>query len=322
MELKYDCVEYLKDQPQPWVQYQWNKIFNSENDDLIKQSKELLLKSKEVQDTFKLIEDWPEPPLVRHNDVHHSIHKIHLLLDMGVDESDPFIQKIIQKILDNQNENGAFLSLLHVPEAYGGAKEPAMGWLMCDFPILLHFLIKTGQGEDERVKKAINYLKVISQDNGWRCMGSVEKFRGPGRKLDHCPVGTLWALQAFSLLPSTHKEDYVKRAVDAICEHWIHTKERKIYMFAMGTNFRKLKYPNHWYDIFHVIQVLSCFEYAREKDAFSEMIDVVYNKQCPDGAFIPESIYTGYKGWDFGQKKNASPTLTLAIWKIFNKINL
>jgi len=91
-------------------------------------------------------------------------------------------------------------------------------------------------------------------------------------------------------------------------------------MFGMGTNFRKLKYPNHWFDILHVIQVLGSFKYAKSQSAFKEMVDIVINKQQQDGSFIPESVYMSYKDWDFGQKKAGSPTLTYAVWKTFNDI--
>jgi len=33
-------------------------------------------------------------------------------------------------------------------------------------------------------------------------------------------------------------------AIDAICNHWAIRKERKIYIFGMGTDFKKLKYPS------------------------------------------------------------------------------
>ena len=69
----------------------------------------------------------------------------------------------------------------------------------------------------------------------------------------------------------------MKNAIDSICSHWKNTKERKIYMFAMGTDFKKLKYPNHWYDIIHVVKVLSKFEYARQQEAYDEMLAVILN---------------------------------------------
>jgi hypothetical protein len=43
------------------------------------------------------------------------------------------------------------------------------------------------------------------------------------------------------------------------------------------------------------------------------MFDYIESKRQISGGFIPESIYMIYKGWDFGQKKEVSPTLTTFI---------
>lgn len=315
MKLKYDCMEYLKKQDVPWVEYGVSK-FLEKDEATAEEKKKRLFECTEVKETIEIVEQWPEPPLVRHNDVNHPIHKAHLLLEMGLDSTDKVLQDLANKIFEHQNEEGVFLSLLRVPESYGGAKEAHMDWLMCDLPLLIHFLLAVGYKGDERVQKGIRFLISKGEDNGWRCCGSIRKFRGPGRKTDYCPIGSLWSLQVFSLLPEYHNEKFVENAIDSICSHWRNTKERKIYMFAMGTDFKKLKYPNHWYDIIHVVQVLSKFEYAKQKEAYNEMLAVILNKQKEDGSFIPESQFTGYKGWDFGQKKISSPTLTLTIAKL------
>lgn len=319
MELKYDYMQYLENQKLPWVEYGIRKFLKKE-ENISEEVKKQFYSCDEVKKTIEIVEQWPEPPLVRHNDVNHPIHKAHLLLEMGFDGTEKVMQDLAQKILENQNKEGEFLSLLHVPEAYGGAKEPRMDWLMCDLPLLIHFLLSVDYKDDDRVKKGIQFLISKVEDNGWRCSGSVSKFRGPGRKSDFCPIGSLWALQVFSLLPEFHNENFIINAIRSICNHWKNTNERKIYMFAMGTDFKKLKYPNHWYDIIHVLKVLSRFEYARQQESYNKMLSVLLEKQNDDGSFTPESIFTGYKGWDFGQKKLPSPTLTLVIAKLAESI--
>lgn len=317
MKLRINPVTYLSNQPQSWVQCELVRILQPENKVLLAKKKLDMLDDLLVQNSIDVALKWPDPPLVRHSDVLHPIHKMHLLLDMGFDQTDSFMQKIVDKVLSHQDSSGVLLSLLHVPEAYGGSAEPAMGWLTCDYPELILFLLRMGLEENQQVQSVIQFLIQRSQNNGWRCEGSVPKFRGPGRKEDHCPIGTTYALQVFSFFPALYNEPYVHSAIDTITQHWGNTRERKIYMFGMGSGFRKLKYPHHWYDILHVIQALSPYPYAREKKAFQEMIEIVRDKQQSDGSFVPESIYTAYKGWDFCQKKKPSPTLTLSIWKTF-----
>ena len=108
--------------------------------------------------------------------------------------------------------------------------------------------------------------------------------------------------------------------IDAILNHWKNQKERKIYMFGIGTDFKKLKYPNIWFDIVSVVRVLSHYDYAKSTKEFKEMVEIIINKQQPNGGFIPESIYTAWKDWDFGQKKVLSETLTYQIYRIFKNL--
>lgn len=91
-------------------------------------------------------------------------------------------------------------------------------------------------------------------------------------------------------------------------------------MFYMGTDFRKLKAPLLWYDIVHVTDVLSQFEWLRSDPRLIEMIDIIKFKEGENGCFTPESEYKACKGWDFGQKKIPSQWLTFIILRIFKRM--
>ncbi len=90
-------------------------------------------------------------------------------------------------------------------------------------------------------------------------------------------------------------------------------------MFYMGTDFRKLKAPAIWYDIVGVTDCLSMFDHARKDPRFKEMVEIIKEKQDEDGFFTPESVYQKCKGWDFGQKKTASPYLTFLCLRILER---
>ena len=252
-------------------------------------------------------------PIKRHNDYKHFIHKICFLADMDCDPELPGMKKIADLILSRQSDDGFFLSNVEIAKAFKGTGFPEPGWLMCDFPLILYFLIKTGYKGNPSVKRAVDSLQRIADDNGWKCKGYHDKFRGPGKKADHCPLATLYALKVFSLLPEFHKELYVKAGIDSLLYQWSHSYDGHIYMFGMGKRFRKLKYPNHWFDVLHVVSVLSNFDYARRKPEYKEMIEHIKSKRSPNGGFIPESIYLIYKGLDFGQKKAESQIMTKKI---------
>jgi len=278
------------------------------------------LQSDKIKEIYDSCLTYEGEPISRHNDINHFLHKIGLLLDAGYDNKDEGMKRIAEMILSNQSQEGAFLSQLQISANYGGTGLPESGWMICDFPLLLNFLIKMGYKKDDRVIKAINYLINLSDENGWRCKSSFEKFRGPGRKEDHCPLATLYALKVFSLLPEYHNDQFVKNGINAMLYHWRISNERKIYMFGMGKNFRKLKYPTHWFDIVHVVRVLANFEYAKGTQEFKEMIGIIKSKKTQEGDFIPESVFTAYKGWDFGQKKSPSSSLSNVINEILDKV--
>jgi hypothetical protein len=110
-----------------------------------------------------------------------------------------------------------------------------------------------------------------------------------------------------------------KVGVETLLTLWDESKERHPYMFFMGTDFRKLKAPMFWYDILHVLDILSQFAWARKDKRFKEMLNIVEAKADGDGRYTPESIWTVWKDWDFGQKKTTSRGLTFFIQRIIER---
>ena len=93
-------------------------------------------------------------------------------------------------------------------------------------------------------------------------------------------------------------------------------------MFFMGTDFRKLKAPLFWYDILHVLEVVSQFKWAGKDKRFKEMLNTVTSKSDEIGRFTSESIWTAWKGWDFTQKKLPSQGLTFFVQRILKRTAL
>jgi hypothetical protein len=188
---------------------------------------------------------------------------------------------------------------------------------------LLYALIQMGLGEDQRVQSAIKYLNELVRENGWPCAASPElgKFRGPGRKDDPCPYATLVMLKVLAQIPELRESKSAKIGVETLLSLWDKSQEQHPYMFFMGTDFRKLKAPLFWYDILHVLDVLSHFKWAGKDKRFKAMLDVAVSKADKDGQFIPESIWTAWKDWDFGQKKVPSKGLTFYVQRILKRTN-
>jgi hypothetical protein len=102
--------------------------------------------------------------------------------------------------------------------------------------------------------------------------------------------------------------------------HWQHRAERKFYLFGIGTDFRKLKYPFVWYDILHVADVLSRFPFVGADPRFLEMVDTIYAQADGTGRYTAGSMYQSWKGWSFADKKAASPWLTLLVLRIAGRV--
>ncbi len=88
----------------------------------------------------------------------------------------------------------------------------------------------------------------------------------------------------------------------------------------MGTDFRKLKVPFVWYDLGHVLEALTHFVWLREDERLQEMAELLRSKADDQGRFTLESVWTAWKDWEFGQKKQPSRWLTLLAWRLLKRM--
>jgi len=304
----------------PWVKY--NTLIHlhrkSENTPEIESLREFIIESAKIKAITDELENWPGPPLKRHNDSSHLIHKLAFISDIGLKSSDAPIDKIIEKILVNQSDEGPFYILSNINPRYGGSGEDEFVWFLCDAPLVIYALARFGLSEDKNISKAIHSLVSYVRENGWPCTVSKElgKFRGPGRKDDPCPYATLLMIKALSQFPNYYDSKEVKLGIESLLNLWEERKVHRPYLFAMGTDFLKLKAPLIWYDILHILDVLSNFPYLRNDPRVIEMIEIVKLKETNDGRYIPESVFRPWKEWDFGQKKLPSEWLSFLVYRV------
>ena len=213
---------------------------------------------------------------------------------------------------------------LTIPVSFGGTGKPINTWIMCDLPLTVYISIKLNNNKiTQKHKSAIDEIISRMEPNGWRCSnkGNIGKFRGPGKKDDECPIATLNVLK---LLTVTKDDEYIEqkqKAIQTIVNLWNDRKKRKAYLFGMGTDFMKIKYPMIWHDVLNTVNVLSHYSYAIETKAFKEMYGIL-NRRIETNNYIPESVYQYWKGFDFGQKKINSAYIEKAIKQIEKRIQL
>jgi hypothetical protein len=295
----------------------------SEDDEEVIVSRKKMILNPKVRDLIEQCLDWPGPVLKRHNDAKLLIHKLCFLSEIGLNKSDPAIDEIARKVMSDQDPEGPFRIYTHLYERFGGSGKDEMAWFLCDAPTVVYSLAKLGYSSDKRVLKARDHLISLMDENGWRCHVSEElgRMRGPGGKELECPYSTLLMLKLISAYPELKDGKEAETGISVILNLWTERKKRKPFLFAMGTDFKKLKLPMIWYDILHVTEVLSRFGKARKDERLKEMYDLIIPKADENGLYTPESVWMAWKGWDFSQKKEPSSWLTFRIKNIQHRMN-
>jgi hypothetical protein len=319
-----DLTQWLLESDEPWTRYRTllDLLDRPEDDPEVKAARAEMLAHPQVQALIAEAATWPGYALKRHNDAKHPLYKFSTLADFGVLADDAGMSAGIEAVMAHQSPEGAFQSLMNIHKRYGGTGEDTWVWMLCDAPTLLYALLVMGLSDDSRVQRAVDHLVGLVDDNGWRCVGAPElgKFRGPGRKADPCPIVNVYALKALAQVPELLDSSATRAGAEMLLWHWEHQTERKIYMFGIGTDFRKLKYPFVWYDILHVVDVLSRFPFVHADTRFQEMVETITAQADENGCYTASSMYRAWKGWSFADKKNPSPWLTLLVLRVQRRI--
>ncbi len=314
--LARDPLPYLTGASQPWVTFNTllHLLQKGETDSAVQQAKVRLRSHPLVVRLLEEAQQWPGYPLPYPNDAAHPLHKIALLAELGFTLADPGVDRVAHAILTYQAPEGAFLS--RVVSGYLGSGPAAWAWTLCDAPTLLYALLAFGLAEHPQVRRAVDHLASQVRAKGWPCLGShlaTDEFSWGDNQ---CPYANLLALKALAHDPQRNHAVLCHSGLEAQLSHWAHRARSRIYMFGIGRRFQQLAYPYIWYNIVHVVDVLSRFPSARQDMRFHEMLAIINAKQHPNGGFTPESVWPHYAAWDFGQTTSASPWLTYQIARI------
>lgn len=319
--LQADPTDWLLSEGQAWVRYRamLDLLDKPEEDSEVKEARQALLEHPQMQNLIEELKEWPGYPLKRHSDAKHPLHKLAVLADFGFRAGDPAMPWIVKEVMAHQSSEGAFQITVEIPIRFGGTGKPQWTWMLCDAPTILYALLAFGLGENEAVQRAVHHLTGLIRDNGWLC-ASQTGFRGPGRKDDPCPLANLLALKALAQVPGMRDSEAAHIGTEMLLGHWEHQKERKIYLFGIGTDFRKLKYPFIWYDILHVTEVLSRFPFLKNDPRLQEMVETLVAQRDEQGRFTASSVWMAWRGWGFGQKKEPSPWITLLALRVIKRL--
>jgi hypothetical protein len=280
-----------------------------------------LLSDSLVKELLGSLNDWDAELLKRHDNAALGIHRLALLADLGLGWTDPPVRRIVETVLKHADERGIPRVRIEIPTVFGGTGEPGWDWMACDFPTILYALVEMDVPAN-RIAEPLRVLSQLVETDGLHCCGSRPKFHGPGKRSDFCPYATLLAAKALaprdSIPPAASAAG--RKAAQALLVHWEQRGAKKYFLFGIGTDFQKLKFPLVWYNLLHVLEALSRYPTLRGDRRFLEMVEVLEGKGDDQFRFTAESMYRAYKGYDFADKKQPSPTLTTVVFRILKRV--
>lgn len=230
---------------------------------------------------------------------------LYFLSDIGFSSDDLSLQNLFREIIKLQSENNRFVLSKEMKPDY-----------FCISSILLSSMVRMSEECRNKIKAHVELLISKQRlDGGWHCA----KNRAIGCKLENsesCPMDNLNILMLFSEYEEFRNDPRLNGAIDLLLSHWERRDEAwRPYGFGIGTQFKKLRYPEAKYSILRVLDVLSMYPYAIRSDAFKSMLSAVKEKSS-NGKYTADSVMKSFSDFDFGQKKESSRWITFLIERI------
>ncbi len=316
MSLKKDVLQWLLD-GEPWVIYRtltW-LLDKDEKDNSVMAARAAIPNHPLIKKIFAgLNEDgyWGKP-----KDIHTWWPKkdttfwlLPMLGDFGFTIEDRRIARACEYVFSTQLQSGGF------------GWDPPTKPSDCHSSIITQSLAKLGLIGDSRLQNAYDWLiRRQRLDGGFWCKDTGQ-IGGPREKEPSCAMATMYVLGALTQNPKLRSSEVARRGVDFLLGCWENRGKIKYagHDSQVGTGWEKLKYPFTDYKILKFLDVLSQFEYAKQRLQESEMVNILLSKQDEIGRFTPESIHKVWSDFDFGQKEKPSRWITLLVLRILKKI--
>jgi hypothetical protein len=313
----------------PYIRYRTRRdlLGLPEHDPPVGADRVEMLREPAIRAILAELTSWPGPVINSHKSASQFFHKLTLLANLGLRCGDPGLDPIVERIVSLQSDEGPFAIEMNVSAAHGGSGTEELAWALCDTPLIEYALLKFGLGADARVRAAGDYLVRLGRTDaasgrtGWPCVVSAALggWRGPGRKDDPCPFATLAMLKMSAQHEAWRDAPETRAGAETLLVLWRESLTKHPYIFHMGNDFRKLKAPFIWYDLLHVLDVLTQFPWLAGDPRLKEMLDLLAGKADATGRFTPESVWQAWNAWEFGQKKTPSRWLTLLAHRILRR---
>lgn len=229
-----------------------------------------------------------------------------MLLELGIDRSEPILKETADLILSTWREDGRFkLS----PQ---GAIYP------CQTINAARILSHLGYASDSRLGRTFDHLLEIQHsDGGWRC-NKYSFGRGPETEFSN-PGPTLAALDAFRFTCLPNINEALDRAVEFLLDHWTTRNPLGPCHYGIGTLFLQVAYPFSTYNLFFYVYVLSFYEKAKKDPRFLDALRVLESKLV-NGMIVVERPNPKLTGFTFCKKGEVSDLGTKRYHEILKNL--
>lgn len=220
----------------------------------------------------------------------------HMLIELGMDKTDPVMLAIAELIFSVWREDGRF------------KLSPSTGILPCHTAYAASLLCRMGYAADERIQTTLRYFIDTSyMDGGWRC-NKFSYGRGPETEYSN-PLPTLNVLDAFRHSQYLNNSTALDLAVEFLLAHWTIKTPIGPCQYGIGTRFMQVEYPLWGYNLFYYVYVLSFYAKAKKDPRFFEVLSVLESKLV-DNKMIVERVVPKLSKLTFCKKGEPSELAT------------
>ena len=256
---------------------------------------------------------------------------------LGMDRSDAGIRKACEHIFRFQLDDGGFSSFtrkLALKEyellCEKGKKLPLPNqWASslvfehqysCLTGNMAAALIRIGYSNDQRVKKALEWLvKIQNKDGGWLC----PYWKAHIKDKHGCFYGTICPLEAFSEVKRENLTKEMKGTIEKGAEfllmHRLFKADHHSYK-VINQSWLKLSFPWFYgYNILRGLDVLTKLGYVKD-ERLNDAVEILLQKRQSNGAWILESAPIGRMQTNIEAKGKPSKWITLVALRVLKRI--
>ena len=343
--LKADPVDWLLERENPSVRYfTLRDILNySEKDSEVEKAKTAIRCYEKVSPIFSKQKHegyWESAEHPYHPKYKSTYWQIMIISQLGLDKTDERVRKACEYIFRFQHEEEGFSTFREegAKREYRWVKERALkrrkepppfeGWaeekireyeMSCLTGNVATSLIKLGYAEDDRVRRALNWLvEIQNEDGGWLC----PYWKAHAKDRHGCFMGAITPLDAFSEVPEELKTTRMMRAIESGAEFLLMHRLFKADHHGFKTikkSWLKLGFPWFFYDILRGLSVVTKLGYTRD-ERLNDALGILLQKQNAEGKWILEDTPSGRMQTSLEQKGKPSKWITLHALKVIKRV--